>query len=677
MDKWYQKDYTRLLVDMHIPDWTDEFLAQFSTENYFEMMKLAGIDAAEMYAGSCLGLCNWPTKVGIPHKYAGPRDLIAENLKACGQAEITPVVYLNVWCRRVYDEHPEWRLVLPDGQGTVEHYHQRYGICCPNTGFGKYFIDLVDELNRRSDCQCIWIDMIGPLSNLCYCPSCRERFQSETGKNELPEVIDWSDPVWREFQNCRERWFAEFAAAIRSKVQEATPGRSVVFNGVSILHNWYGANSAEFVHTNDFLSGDFTGDAIHTSMVCKLLNSLTPNRPVEFMTPRCESLAFHTSSRTEENLRIRAFAALANQCSFTLIDAIDPSGTLNPAFYRIAGRVNAAYKAYHKYFSPKARPLVDTAIYYSFNATRDYRTKPVKAINFINSNWERNEHLCNLIRLLQRGKLVSGFVAPMYPERLNNAPLILLPNAGVMSEEEAALLREFTAAGGKLVALADSSLFDPDTGMLPDFRLADVFGVHYDGSQTGDACYFDFKDGVQMMLKNARMTRITADDDCEILATLTYPWSEPDELEKFGSAISCPPHEKTDIPTVTRHRYGKGECLYIAGDISVMSMDFTNVVCSDLVKQLVTEPLVISNVPDAVEITIYEDDEKYLVSLLNYGSEFPPPPRFDLEISIKLPVPQHVTLAVEERKIEFKIQNGRIELALERLDDFAMLVFWK
>ena len=48
--KWFQKAYKRILVDMHIPDWNDEFLRDFDPENYADMMQLAGIDTAEIYS---------------------------------------------------------------------------------------------------------------------------------------------------------------------------------------------------------------------------------------------------------------------------------------------------------------------------------------------------------------------------------------------------------------------------------------------------------------------------------------------------------------------------------------------------------------------------------------------------------------------------------------------------
>ena len=38
-EKWYQNDYRRYLCDMHIADWDESFLSQFSAEEYFQNLK--------------------------------------------------------------------------------------------------------------------------------------------------------------------------------------------------------------------------------------------------------------------------------------------------------------------------------------------------------------------------------------------------------------------------------------------------------------------------------------------------------------------------------------------------------------------------------------------------------------------------------------------------------------
>ena len=61
--KWYKNLYRRHLLDMHIEDWDERFLSEFSPEEYAENLKRAKIQCAMIYLQSHEGLCNFPTKV--------------------------------------------------------------------------------------------------------------------------------------------------------------------------------------------------------------------------------------------------------------------------------------------------------------------------------------------------------------------------------------------------------------------------------------------------------------------------------------------------------------------------------------------------------------------------------------------------------------------------------------
>ena len=171
----------RFLVDMHIPDWDERFLSRFDPEDYANLMKNSGAENIEIYAGSCLGLCYWPTDIGFRHANLNGRDLFGEMLSACKKRGLDVTAYLNVWNRAAYDAHPEWRMILPGtgGKGTVQARGQRFGVCCPNTPFGDFFISLTEELNCRYDFSGIWIDMIGWFSDICVCESCRSVLSGE------------------------------------------------------------------------------------------------------------------------------------------------------------------------------------------------------------------------------------------------------------------------------------------------------------------------------------------------------------------------------------------------------------------------------------------------------------------------------------------------------------------
>jgi hypothetical protein len=56
--------------------------------------------------------------------------------------------------------------------------------------------------------------------------------------------------------------------------------------------------------------------------------------------------------------------------------------------------------------------------------------------------------------------------------------LLVLPNLGVMTDEQVAYVRRFVEGGGGLIATGESSLYNEWGDRLPDYALGDLFGAH-------------------------------------------------------------------------------------------------------------------------------------------------------------------------------------------------------
>lgn len=688
-ENWYKKSFRRLLVDMHIPDWNPEFLSAFSPQHYADLMKDANVDTAIIYAGSCLGLCNWPTKVGWQHRQQKGRDLLGETVQACRERNLNVVLYLNVWSRKACEEHPEWRIIMPNGKGTLEQENFRFGLCCPNTGFKEYFLNLVDELNNSYECQGLWIDMIGGFCKVCYCPSCLARFQAETGYQELPRKINWNEPAWLAFQNCREKWLAEFASAIREKVKSCHPEHSLALQTSSIISGWGGAISSEFALQSDYLCGDFAGNSIEQSMVCKLFNALSVNHPIEFMTPRCENLMHHTTERSFVNLQMRAYAALSNNACFTFIDAIDPRGTLNDSFYKRAGQINVEFSRYEKYLSADAEPLVDVAIYYSFDSSfsKDTKVPDIKDFNSELSDYYRNQ---NIIKALNKAHLNFTFASRRDLSSLQKYPLLILPDESILDTEEISAIKDYVRNGGKLYASFHTSLYDKKTGCLRDFLLADLFGAHFTGEETPAVSYLAPVSGSPLLefcsadfplMLESRQLILKADQDAEVLATLTLPYTDPADCNFFGSAISNPPGISTLHPAMLRKRYGCGETIYVAGDLEGLQYDLHHRVFISLLMGLLGgKSMIKTNAPATTEITIFkhQNRKELVISLLNLPEALPPVPIFNLKLELAIPgiIPCAIFIAPDEIPVEFSsdASTGKIEFILDKLEKFNMLI---
>ncbi|MBR4887601.1 MAG: hypothetical protein IKU17_00485 [Clostridia bacterium] len=83
---WYSDLYRRHLCDMHIDDWDESFLSEFSPETYVESLKIAGINYAMLYLQSHVGLCYYPTKTGVLHRsFLGREDAMRKTEQFCHQ----------------------------------------------------------------------------------------------------------------------------------------------------------------------------------------------------------------------------------------------------------------------------------------------------------------------------------------------------------------------------------------------------------------------------------------------------------------------------------------------------------------------------------------------------------------------------------------------------------------
>ena len=180
---WTKGNYRRNLMDMHIDDWNEEFLSKVDPEEYVNALSDAHVQCAMVKAKPHTGLCYWPSTTGRMHRGLKDRDFFGEMVTRCHEKGIAVIAYYSqIFDNWAYDNHPEWRLIGPDGKtfreyrGMDQFRNGRYGICCPNNaGYRAYVKSNLQELNRRYDFEGMFLDMTF-WPEICCCPACRERY---------------------------------------------------------------------------------------------------------------------------------------------------------------------------------------------------------------------------------------------------------------------------------------------------------------------------------------------------------------------------------------------------------------------------------------------------------------------------------------------------------------------
>lgn len=117
---------------------------------------------------------------------------------------------INRVTEEFYNEHPDW--VCVDSKGKPIKAQDRY-YTCVNSNYYKEFIPmLLEEIIERYHpvgfADNSWKGL--GRNTICYCENCKSRFKEDCGL-ELPEQVDWENPVYREWirwsYGCRtENW---------------------------------------------------------------------------------------------------------------------------------------------------------------------------------------------------------------------------------------------------------------------------------------------------------------------------------------------------------------------------------------------------------------------------------------------------------------------------------------
>jgi hypothetical protein len=697
---WYQHAYRRMLVDMHIPDWDEAFLADYEPAVLADLYERARLTSVMFYCQSHVGLCYWPTKTGKMHENLKNRDIVGEMLAELRKRDMYACAYysviFNVWAFR---EHPEWRM-MPAGEAPAAAFTtSRHGMCCPNNPeYRAFALEQVAELARGYRFDGFFFDMTF-WPHICLCPHCRQKYLEETGR-EIPRTVDWFNPEWCAFEAARERWMTEFAGELSNHVKAIQPDLSTYHNFACALFGWgQGLPFSSAIH-HDFLGADFYGNSLEQFVVSKLMSNLSENRPVEFMTSRCVHLQDHVRLKSFEQMRMQAFAATLFSSAFLFIDAIDIRGTVDPDVYDRIGAVFQETAPYEPYLG--GEPVEDVAVYFS-ESSKVFFTENGAALAGVHS-WTKDYPHGVAVRgachALKEAHVPFGIITAKQLNELDRYKTIILPNVLRMSAEEAEAFRRYVSNGGTLYASRNSSLTETCGKRHEDFMLADVFGAHFAGDDLGQFVYMkpcsDFvasNVAPQSFLSlfpskpqgGSSTVRLRTDSEGTVLGTLTLPYAHPHPGTVFdnnwASYHSSPPWEDTEAPVLVRNRFGEGEAIYCACDIEADDSEANTRLFLAAIKTLTGEDLSYEvDVHPSVWTTAFlqQDRGRLLLGFLNYQDKLPPVPIVDIPFRIRPPKGMQFTglcLAPDGASLDYTIsEDGVLCATLPRLDVFQLVV---
>jgi len=689
MEKWYKTAFKRINSDLHIEDYDSIFLSKYDAEAYIGEILKTGAKSLWIWLQSHIGYCNYPTESGYAHKnFQG----IGKFLELCDKNDLDAIAYYSLTYNNwVYDAHPSWRMVDANGVGSRElsnghavNFHgPRYGnVCMNNEEYREFTVSQIKEMVNVGVLKGFFFDMTF-WSMICYCDSCKDRWQKEVG-GEMPKIVDWNDPVWRKFQAKREEWVVDFENFVTDETRKINPDLTVQHNNAMLFGDWESAVTEACADGVDFICGDLYGGYFQQSFACKAYSAISPNAPIEYMTSICHpDLREHTTLNTEEMLLAHAYLCAAHHTAFLIIDALNLDGTSVAGVRDREKAVFEKYSEYEKYF--KGELVYDAAVYFSgkskFNP--EANGHEAVALSLVSSNWSnKNPHVDAVIgasKKLKEAHIPYNVLTCKNFDLIEKAKILIMPEVFALDDEETEKIKDYVERGGNLLI----------SGRTSPKMVEELTGFKFEGESKENMTYmnltgeakkslgFDFDKIVAVKKRQVLMKNF---GNCEVLATLTLPHTDPTDGTVFASIHSNPPSpcRKTNYVSIAQTNFGKGKVIWTAAALEDIENYLHAELFTSLVKRLIGSDLEFSsNAPKEIELVKFEDAENdcIYVSFVNIQESFPILPIYNFESRIKMNgrSVEKVLSLPSEKEVPFRIDGDYVVVSTEYIKQFEMI----
>jgi hypothetical protein len=697
---WYQRPNRVLLVNLREGD-----EPKIDAQQLVQDVKSFGATAFCINGGGIVAF--YQTRIA-GHRISsglGSRDLLAEVIPAAHAEGLHVLARIDPSCapKNLAADHPEW--FSRDREGRFCEVSEHY-VTCPNAAYYHERIpEVVREMLTRYDADGIWNNQgkfaawdTGP----CYCDTCRTLFRADSG-SDIPADEDWSNPVWRRFNQWRYERITAWVKRMHTEIHDAKPD-AIFIAAVQLMESLDtirpgGWDIDYWVPYQDVLT--FECQRRNTApwwpgIQAKYLSTLAPDKP-RWMTASYFYPWWRLYASPEAENRPWIAQQFANGVSTWLhinggySDLFDRRG-LEP-MREVMNRL-ASWEGYFEGAVSGAR----VAIVFSRHTQDNYGgAKPhERYLDFIRG-W-----YCALSEAHIPFDVISDKV--LSAERLSAYRTIVLSNLACVSDETAATIEAFAAAGGGVVASFDAGTRDLDG----DERVEPVFHGIVGGRRTGrreglKSSYAKIEDPDDPLLlglgdtdlipNEGALVEIRPERGRAVPLTLIPP-----VIAHSGATISIPEYsaikETTDIPVAIRGEHGKGRVVYFCNAMESLFYrygfpDLGRVLANAVQWTLAEAPVLEVDAPDYVEATLMVQPGRKLVHLVVFAVGKPVNtgwrhigrnliPAINVTVRIALADGEsvrEVRLASSESPLPLQGTNGTAEVVVPRVADHEIVIF--
>lgn len=512
-------------LDFHTGEAIPDVAADFDAAAFAQTAKDASVSSMTVFARCHHGYLYYDSK-RFPervHPNLRRRDLMLEQVRALHAAGIRAPIYITVqWDLYSASSRPEWLVRKPGGSHEGGSFQEPgfYQSLCVNTGYYDFLASHTEEVCDLlgDELDGVFFDIVG--IRPCWCAACRKEMKAEG--------VDASDEgqVRAFTKKVLDRFKARMSALVRSRCPNATIFYNAGHVGPCTLES---RDAFSHFELESLPSGGW--GYLHFPVSARYARKLGLD---------CMGMTgkFHTSWGDFHSLK--SLAALEFECfrmlSFgfacSVGDQLEPRGQLNPATYRLIGKVFSRFAACEPWARP-SKALAEVALLTPENPLYEHKIP---------------ESIFGAVQLLE--ELAVQFDVLDASMALGGYRLVILPDDFEADAAFASKLEQYVQAGGRVLAChrggMDARGAYPDcfrakclgdTQAYPDFVVAE--GPLAGGLEPGNE-YVLYMQGVQL-----------APEGAEVLLQARAPYFKR-EGERFCSHRYTPSAKGDPYPAVLR-----------------------------------------------------------------------------------------------------------------------------
>jgi len=685
-------------MDCHCPEWDPRIMRRVNPKNAIATLERAKVNTYYVFAKCHHGNSYYDTKVGHKHVGLGDRDMLGEFVKECRKAGIAVVAYYSVgWDARAARSNPDW--CMRDSEGE-KMYAGNWDAVCVNSPYRDYVYRQLKEVVSNYDIDGILLDIVGFHVDdkvACYCDYCKRLFKAKFGR-DIPVEPNWKSPLWVKFVLWRYDVMTSFLKEVSALIRDIKTNLPFTHNFAGSLTSWsVGQDIEDASSVDDFLFADIYWQREGTLCLSRnprFYQSLSRGRPqtliVRFLWP------WDWMISPKSLLMAEAMSGIANGNGVTFIDHHNFDGSLEERVYDIIGEVFNEVERREEWLMAN-EPILYAALYFS-QSSRDFygREDPGKY----------NDGFDATYKSLLEDHIIFSVIHDKYlnSEALAKFKVLVLPNAGCLTEDQIDEIREYVRSGGGLVATYKTSLYNEFGEQRSNFSLADVFGANYSESLNYSDSYIkltgkhDVTSGVPdvvPLLVTEPQLKVEVASQRDVLAKIVLPLTEHVPRARWFSHGSPPPDMETDYPAILAGKFGKGRVVYFASSLETVYLKrgypYAQKLLANATRWAGGEPQITACAPVSIEVTAYRQPNKnrIIVHLTNFQTELSRSitgapsvireimPAYDIIVSVKVPEGAKISevyLAPERERLEFEFDHGRLRIKVPKVDIHKMVV---